>query len=42
MTRKIETLVLNAQKNPYLNQTTKKILCKHFHTQKSPDIVSRR
>ena len=27
ITRKIETLVLNAQKNPFLNQATQKITC---------------
>ena len=39
ITRKIETLVLNTQKNPYLNQAIpKKILAKIFLPPKNPEI----
>ena len=38
ITRRIETLVLNAPKNPYLNQATKKNTCQNFPTQKNPEI----
>ena len=34
ITRKIEILVLNTQKNPYLNQATQKITCQNFPTPK--------
>jgi len=38
ITGKIETLVLNTQKNPYLNQATQKNTCPNFPTQKHPEI----
>ena len=37
-TWKIETLVLNTSKNPFLNQATPKITCQNFPTQKNPQI----
>ena len=38
MIGKIETLVLNTPKNPYLNQATQKITCQKFPTPKIPEI----
>ena len=38
VTRKTETLVLNMQKNPYLNQATRKNTCQDFPIPKNPEI----
>ena len=38
ITRKIEILVLNTPKNPYLNQATQKITCQNSPTSKNPEI----
>ena len=38
ITRKTETLVLNTQKNSYLNQATWKNTYQNFPTQKNPEI----
>ena len=39
MTRKIETLVLNTQKNSYLNQATQKNTCQNFSSPKNSSII---
>ena len=39
ITRKIETLVLNTQKNSYLNQATQKNTCQNFSSPKNSSII---